>query len=80
MSYVRPNTGDSLNDYFSSLNDFTMLAPNLLAAKDPRGFQVWFEKLEQIDRRSLLRYIRIHKADIPEAHLDMARKRFVEPI
>ena len=34
MSYRKPNTGNSMNDYFSGLVDFYMLAPNLLKAKD----------------------------------------------
>lgn len=80
MSYPRPNTGNSMNDYFSGLVDFTVIAPNLLSAKDPAAFQVWLEKLEQIDRRSLLLYIKKYKDRIPEEHLRLARKRFVEPI
>lgn len=80
MSYRKPDTGNSMNDYFSSLVDFTVVAPKLLSAKTPSEFNVWLEKLELIDRRSLLLYIRKHKDCIPDTHLDIARKRFVEKI
>ena len=80
MSYRRPDTGNSMNDYFSSLVDFTVVAPRLLEAATPEDFNVWLEKLELIDRRPLLRYIRKHKDRIPKEHLDLARKRFVERI
>lgn len=80
MSYTRPNTGDSLNDYFSALVDFTLLAPHLLEARNTMSFSIWMEKLELIDRRALFLYLRKHKDEIPEEHLAIAQRRFVEDI
>ena len=80
MSYHKPDTGNSMNDYFTSLADFTMLAPHLLNAKDEEHFEVWLEKLLLIDRRSLLIYLRLHKDEIPENHMNLARRRFLEEI
>ena len=52
MSYKRPDTGNSMNDYFSSLMDFNRLAPKILQAKTEQEFDAWLDKLVQIDRRS----------------------------
>lgn len=80
MSYHKPDTGNDMNNYFTSLADFTMLAPRLIEAKDEEHFEVWLEKLLLIDRRSLLIYIREHKNEIPEQHMKLVRRRFVEEI
>ena len=80
MSYRRPDTGNSMNDYFSALADFVMLAPHLLQAENSRSFQIWLEKLELIDRRSLLLYLRKHRDEIPEEHLRLAQRRFTQEI
>ena len=80
MSYRPPDTtGDSLNDYFTRLSDFTNIAPNLLKAKSAESFEVWFEKLELIDKRSLYFYIREHKSEIKDEYLKMVEKRFPKP-
>lgn len=76
MSYHKPNTGNTMNDYFSSLLDFVTLAPNLLNVKNEHSFQIWLEKLEQIDKRSLILYLRKHKNDIPDAWIKIAEKRY----
>lgn len=76
MSYRRPNTGNSLNDYFSALSDFNMLSDHLLSAKTEEAFEIWLEKLELIDKRSLFLFIRKHKNEIPEKHLALAQRRF----
>lgn len=80
MSYPNIDTGNSLNDYFSRLIDFVQLAPHLLAAKDERTFQIWLEKLEPIDRRALLRYLRQNKDKIPASHFQAAQYRFAQDI
>lgn len=80
MSYTPTDTGDSINNLFHSLVDFALLAPHLLQAKNLQSFIVWFEKLELINRRSLLIYLREHKNEIPKKHLDFARTRFVQKI
>lgn len=80
MSYKRPNTGNTMNDYFTALSDFTQLAPNLLAAKNINAFQIWLEKLELIDKRSLHIYLQKHKNEIPPDHMKLAQRRFKEVI
>ena len=80
MSYHKPNTGNMMNDYFTSLADFTMLAPHLINAKDEEHFEAWLEKLLLIDRRSLLIFLREHKNEIPAKHMALAKRRFVEEI
>ncbi len=64
MSYRRPNTGDSLNDYFSALSDFVQLWPNLVNASTEQGFLCWFEKLYLIDPRSLVIWLERYRDDI----------------
>ena len=80
MSYPKPDTGNSMNDYFSSLTDFVMLAPHLIEAKTADSFQIWLEKLEKIDRRALFLYLKKHKTDIPAEHIKIAQRRFVKEI
>ena len=80
MSYVRPNTGNSMHDYFKTLNDFYILAPNLLRASSARSFELWTEKLDLIDRRSLFIYLKFHKHEIPEEYLKIAQRKYLEKI
>ena len=80
MSYQKPNTGNSMNDYISSLTNFVMLAPHLVEAKNANAFQIWLEKLEKIDRRALFLYLRKHKEEISPEHIKLAQRRFVEEI
>lgn len=80
ISYPRPNTGNSINDYFSALIDFVQLAPHLLEAQTTQNFIIWFEKLELIDRRSLLLYLRKHKDEISPEYMRFAQRRFKEKI
>ncbi|MCR5670147.1 MAG: hypothetical protein K6G10_04010 [Butyrivibrio sp.] len=81
MSYKpQPPTGDSINDMFSRLADFVNIAPNLLKASSKNSFEVWFEKLELIDKRSLYYYLKEHKNEIPREYLDMVRERFPREI
>ncbi len=73
MSYSIPKKTDSLNEYFTRLADFTLLLPNLEKAEDKETFDIWFDKLRQIDPRALLIWIREHKDSLPEGCLDTAR-------
>ena len=80
MSYHHTPKSDSLNDYFSRLTDFTVIAPNLLNAETEFEFEIWLEKLEQIDRRSLYFYLKTHRDDIRPEYLTIAQRRFIEDI
>lgn len=80
MSYQKPDTGNTMNDYFSSLTNFVMLAPHLIEARNADAFQIWLEKLEKIDRRALFLYLREHKGEIPPEHIRIAQRRFIEEI
>ena len=40
MSYKKPNTGNSMNNYFTALADFTMLAGKLLTVKNSHSFEI----------------------------------------
>ena len=77
MSYKpQPSTGDSLNDWFSRMADFMNISQNLLKASSKESFEVWFEKMELIDKRSLYFFIKAHKNEISEEYLKMVRGRF----
>lgn len=66
MSYRKHNTGNSMNDYFSTLMDFNMIAPKILKAKTVQEFDCWLDKMTAIDRRSTVLYVKAHKDDISE--------------
>ena len=78
MSYTQPNTGNSMNDLFTSLASFVQLSPNLLKAKTSQEFAVWLDKLDKIDRRSLLLFIDKHQDEIPTEYLSQVEIRFGE--
>lgn len=80
MSYRKPDTGNTMHDHFICLADFIVLAPRLINAQNTASFEIWLEKLEAIDRRSLLLYLRTHKEKIRKEHLALAQRRFVETI
>lgn len=75
MSYRKPGTGNTMNDYFSSLRAFNLTAPNLLKAATARDFEIWLDKLLAIDRRSLVLYLKEHKKEIKPAYWERARAR-----
>ena len=62
MSYRRPGTGDHLKDCVINWKNFYNILPNLMNAKTPSEFFIWFEKLDLIDRRSM--YLCLLKKDI----------------
>lgn len=68
MSYTRIKSDDGVSDFFSNISNFMNILPNMLQASDPDVFFVWFEKLDEIDRRSLYRYILTHNIRVPKAY------------
>lgn len=69
MSYKKPDTGNSMNDYFSALMDFNLLSSRLLQAKTAQEFDCWLDKLAEIDRRSTVLYIKEHRDAINPAFM-----------
>lgn len=80
MSYRRPDTGNSMNDYFTALSDFVMLSDHLLTAETEESFEIWLEKLVAIDKRAVFFFVRKHKDEIPENHLALVQRRFSKKI
>lgn len=64
MSYKKPDTGNSMNDYFSALMDFNLVAPRILKAGTAQEFDAWLDKIAVIDRRSAVLYIKAHQDEI----------------
>lgn len=80
MSYRMPDTNDGVNDLVCTLADFTILAPRLLSADSMVSFVAWFEKLETINRRALLIFLRENKGRIPAEYMGFAKGRFAQRI
>ena len=76
MSYLIEKREEFLNEYFSRLADFYRLAPRLLQSSSDEEFELWFEKLEQIDKRSLYLYIKKFYQRIPIRRLKLIKDRF----
>ena len=53
-----------MNDYFSTLIDFNVLSPKLLEVRTEQEFDIWLDKLAQIDRRSTVLYVKAHQDEI----------------
>ena len=64
MSYRKPDTGNLMNDYFTALMDFNIIAPHILQAKTAQGFDCWLDKMASIDRRSAVLYVKKHQEEI----------------
>lgn len=64
MSYKRPDTGNLMNDYFTSLMDFNAAAPHILRAKTAQEFDCWLDKIASIDRRSTVLCVKEHQEEI----------------
>lgn len=75
MSYVKPDTGDALNDYFTNISNFVNIAPNLLKVKNKHSFMAWFDKLFEIDKRALILYLKQNKEKIKPDCLRLAEER-----
>lgn len=80
MSYHAPTYNDDVQNYFRRLIDFKQCSHFLLEAQSLEAFEVWFAKLELIDKRTLLLFLRQHKAEIRPEFLDLAQRRFAEEI
>lgn len=74
MSYRKPDTGNSMNDYFTSLADFVLLFPNLLNAKTEQNFIIWLNKLIAIDPRALVLKLRQHESEIDPEYMKLAQR------
>ena len=66
MSYQKPNTGNSMNNYFSRVRDFQRLSHHLLDAPDLISFTRWLHKLIQIDARLTTRLLREQEENLAE--------------
>ncbi len=75
MSYKKPDTGNTMNDYFTALSDFNMLSNNLLSAKTESSFTIWLEKLIAIDKRATYLFIKQHHKEINNDYLNIAKWR-----
>lgn len=80
MSYTPEKTNDMLNDYFTNLADFMSISPNILQADNKVDFLNWITKAEQIDKRTLLLFLRKHKEQINPEFLEIAQLRFRQTI
>ena len=80
MSYKKPDTGNSMNDLFTSWADFIQLSPNLLNADSEEAFEIWLEKALLIDKRMLYRFLKKHKQEIPERYIKAAQYHFKQEI
>ena len=80
MSYTPEKTNDMLNDYFTNLADFMSISPNILQADNKVDFLNWITKAEQIDKRTLLLFLRKHKKQINPEFLEIAQLRFRQTI
>lgn len=76
MSYKQPNTGDSVNDLFTNLANFMNIVPNMMNATEPTEFNLWFDKLYEIDKRSLKLYIEKHSNEIKSENYDYINLRY----
>ena len=80
MSYKATKTKNPLHNLFRRLFDFYRVAPNLLNSKSLEEFELWLDKLMQIDRRSLYRYLKAHKANLPKEYLNAAQYYYIRSI
>ncbi len=80
MSIKQPDTGNSMNDYFSALAEFTSRSHHLVEAADEEEFTRWFNELVQIDRRAMLLFLRQHKDEIPAEHIAIAQLTYEQQI
>lgn len=76
MSYKAPERTEYLSEFFSRLVDFNLISGNLLSAKTDEEFELWFEKLELIDKRYLYLFIKKNHKKIPIRRLKLIRDRF----
>lgn len=70
--YIKSNTGDLVNDWFSNATDFLRVANRMLAAKTEMEFVVFLEKSISIDKRSTCLFIIKHAEELPQQYQQIA--------
>ena len=80
MSYERPDTGNTMNDYFTALSDFAARLPALDAAPDAEAFGKAVAGLKEIDPRSILIQLRTRWSALPEDRRLAARSALGESL
>lgn len=80
MSYKRPESDNSMNNFFRRQVDFVNMASNLVNAKTLDEFRIWYEKLVAVDKRSLYLYLCKNKNNIKISYIEYAQKRLKMPI
>lgn len=78
MSYRREIKKDFINEMFTRYRDFQLLSHHLLEAKNFEEFEIWFEKLELIDKRTLYLFICENQEKIDPEYLDIVSDRFIK--
>lgn len=78
MSYTSVDTGDSLNNLFSSLFDFNIVSHNLIESDNVNSFVIWFDKCININKRALFFFIRKNKKLMHKEFLCIGQSYFKE--
>lgn len=82
MSYKSIDTNDLTKKYFFDLGNFVNILPQLASAHSEQAWELWFEKLALIDRRSLYRYLKDNVQSLTDEQKDFAewylQKRLIE--
>lgn len=71
MSYTKQFGSSLLADYFLNLEEFNKMTGWLLKAVSDRQedtFFLWFEKMAQCDKRSLVRFLIAKKVPLPKSY------------
>lgn len=76
MSYIQPNTGDSLNDYFHNLANFENMKHNMLQASSLEAFLRWFDKLRIVDARATLLTLKDQEQNLPKEWMVYAKSAY----
>ena len=74
------SSDDNLNVLFTKLADFQSLSKVLLTAKDKEVYELWFEKLYAIDKRTLYFFLCEHYNEIPCEFIKLSQCRFKKQI
>lgn len=78
--YIKANTDDLVNNWFSNATDFLRAANRMLAAQTELEFEVFLEKSISIDKRSTCLFIEKHADKIPDEYLEIASKHLKQYI
>ena len=81
MSYsYQKNEPDGVKKWFYRIPDLLNAIRFLKAAQDEDEFEVWFEKAQLIDNRSLYLYIKKHREEFNPAYIEMIKDRLPGPL